>query len=89
MEKIEFINVNGNDLPLSFFPPEVKAQVTTFEIVRSEYNKSVVNTTALSNYMQQLSQQIQSMADQHVEQVTAKKAPVEVLPAEDKADVAE
>lgn len=89
MEKIEFINVNGNELPLSFFPQEVKTQVTTFEIVRSEYNKSVVNTTALHDYMQRLSQQIQTLADQHVEQATTKKAPVEALPAEDKADVAE
>lgn len=89
MEKIEFINVNGNDLPLSFFPADVKTQVTTFEIVRSEYNKSVVNTTALSNYMQQLSQQIQALADQHVNEVTTKKVAVDALPAEDKADVAE
>lgn len=89
MEKIEFINVNGNDLPLSFFPTDVKTQVTTFEIVRAEYNKSVVNTTALSNYMQQLSQQIQALADQHVNEVTTKKVAVDALPAEDKADVAE
>ena len=66
MEKIEFVEVNGNELPLSFFPTEVKNMVSTFEIVRTEYNKSAVNTQALSEYMQRLSQQIQGLAEQHV-----------------------
>lgn len=66
MEKIEFIEVNGSELPLSFFPAEIKQLVSTFEIVRTEYNKAAVNTQALSEYMQRLSQQVQSLADAHV-----------------------
>lgn len=66
MEKIEFIEVNGSELPLSFFPAEVKNLVATFEIVRTEYNRAAVNTQALSEYMQRLSQQVQGLADQHV-----------------------
>ena len=67
MEKIEFIEVNGSELPLSFFPAEIKQLVSTFEIVRTEYNRAAVNTQALSEYMQRLSQQVQGLADQHVQ----------------------
>lgn len=75
MEKIEYIEVNGNEVPLSIFPTDIKNLVSTFEIVRGEYNKSVVNTQALNEYMQRLSQQIQQMADGHVQSLTAPKQP--------------
>lgn len=93
MEKIEFIEVNGSELPLSFFSAEIKQMVSTFEIVRTEYNKAAVNTQALSEYMQRLSQQIQGQADAHVAASLAPKAPQVVHQDEDEpadaVDVAE
>lgn len=75
MEKIEFIEVNGSELPLSFFPAEIKQLVSTIEIIRVEYNKSAVTTQALSEYLTRLSQQVQGMAEQHVGAALAAKAP--------------
>lgn len=71
MEKIEFIEVNGKQLPLSIFPESVAQQVTTYEIVREQYNASAVNTQALSEYMQRLGGTIQQMAQDHIASLTA------------------
>lgn len=80
MEKIEFIEVNGQQLPLAMFSDEVKSHVSTYEIVRTEYNKSVVMTQSLSDYMQRLSHQVQSLANEHMESLTSKKEPEVVAP---------
>lgn len=88
MEKIEYIEVNGSELPLSFFSNEIKQMVSTFEIVRTEYNKSAVSTQALSEYMQRLSQQIQGLADAHAAAALAPKvAPVVHHDEDEPADV--
>lgn len=71
MEKIEFIEVNGKQLPLSIFPETVTQQVNTYEIVRDQYNASAVNTQALSEYMQRLGATIQQLAHEHVAALTA------------------
>lgn len=78
--KIEYIEVNGTELPLKNFPDEVKAQVNTYEIVRGEYNKAVVNTQALADYMSRLGQQIQQAAQDFVDQKNAAKQAAAAAP---------
>lgn len=78
--KIEFIEVNGNELPLNFFPEHVKQQVATYEIARQQYNESAVNTQALNVYMQQLGASIQQMATEHVNAQLAPKS-TEAVPS--------
>ena len=80
MEKIEFIEVNGNQVPLSVFPDAIKQQVSTFEIVRKQYNESAVLTQALGDYMQRLSGAIQAMAQEHINALTAPKVSDAVTP---------
>lgn len=80
MDKIEFIEVNGKELPLAMFPADIQNQVATFEIVRGEYNKSVVLTQSLSDYMQRISGQVQAMANEHMESLTSKKEPEVAAP---------
>lgn len=86
MDKIEFIDIDGQQFPISMFPDNVKQQVTTFEIARQQYNESAVTTAALGDYMRNLTVTIQSMAKEAIENLAKPKQPA-VAPvdgAEDK-----
>ncbi len=60
--KIEFIDIDGKNYRVELFPEAVRNLVSTFEIIREQYNSSAVTTAALGDYMNRTSADIQSQA---------------------------
>ena len=60
--KIEFIDIDGKNYRVELFPESVRNLITTFEVIRDEYNKSAVTTAALGDYMNRTSGDIQAAA---------------------------
>lgn len=61
-DKIEFIEVDGRNFKVELFPDNVRQLVTTFEIIRGQYNSSAITTAALGDYMNRVSGEIQELA---------------------------
>lgn len=61
-DKIEFIDIDGKNYKLELFPANVQQLVTTYEIVRSQYNDSAVTTAALNDYMNRVASEVQTVA---------------------------
>lgn len=60
--KIEHIEINGKQMPVSMFPDEVKELVLSYELARDKRNEHVTMTHALGSYMNELTNNIKSRA---------------------------
>lgn len=61
-DKIEFIDIDGKSYKIDLFPANVRQLVSTFEVVRGQYNQSAVTTAALGDYMNRVTNDIQAAA---------------------------
>ena len=58
--KIEHIEINGKQMPVSMFPDNIKEMVLAYELARDKRNEHVTMTHALTAYMNQLTNNINS-----------------------------
>lgn len=56
--KIEHIEINGKQMPVSMFPDAIKELVLAYELARDKRNEHVTMTHALTAYMNQLTNDI-------------------------------
>lgn len=76
-DKIEFIDIDGKNYKIDLFPAEVKQLVSTFEIIRGQYNESAVTTAALGDYMNRVTRDIQDNAKAALEAMLRPAAPAD------------
>lgn len=60
--KIEHIEINGKQMPVSMFPDDVKELVLSYELARDKRNEHVTMTHALGTYMNELTNNIKTRA---------------------------
>lgn len=81
--KIEHIEVNGKQMPVSMFPDEVKELVLAYELARDKRNEHLTMTHALGAYLNQLTGQINTAASEWITKQFSSEDGAEALEGED------